>query len=232
MIAQAGHLPLPRSTADFVELLPSAWRRINQEGVTFDNRVYDTAALNPYRQANSGVKAQNGRRELHHDPYVTAVWIRNHHTGGWITATWIHRDLVAQPFSAAIYEHVRARSTAAGTPVRDDYIARRVAEMLNPGTDAAQQSPTDRRLVATERNNPPRPPHLIVVRTARKRPPSATRTANTDRATAARMPPSANAKSARSSVSVYSTRTPTTGGTGDLGRNRSTDHPRRLARIR
>jgi len=164
MLAQAGHLPLPRSAADFVELLPSAWRRINQEGVTFDNRVYDTAALNRYRQANSGVKAQNGRWELHHDPYdVTAVWIRNHHAGGWITATWIHRDLVAQPFSAAIYEHVRARSTAAGTPVRDDYIARRVAEMLHPGIDAAQQSPTDRRLVAAERNNPPRPPHLVVV---------------------------------------------------------------------
>lgn len=155
MIAQAGYISIPRSTADFVELLPSAWRRINQEGVTFDNRVYDAAALNPFRQADSGVKVQNGRWELHHDPYdVTAVWIRNHHAGGWITATWIHRDLVAQPFSAAIYEHVRARSTAAGTPVRDDYIARRVAEMLHPRIDAAQQSPTDRRLVAAERNNP------------------------------------------------------------------------------
>lgn len=163
MIAQAGYLPLPRSDTDFVELLPSAWRRINQEGVTFDNRVYDTAALNPYRQANSGVKAQNGRWELHHDPYdVTAVWVRNHHTGGWITAAWIHRDLVAQPFSAAVYEHVRARSAAAGAPVRDDYIARRVAEMLNPDSDGPH-SPTDRRLVAAERNNPPRPPQLSLV---------------------------------------------------------------------
>lgn len=132
-----------------MELLPSAWRRINQEGVTFDNRVYDAAALNPFRQADSGVTAQNGRWELHHDPYdVTAVWIRNHHAGGWITATWTHRDLVAQPFSAAIYEHVRSRAATAGTPVWDDYIARRVAEMLNPGGDAGQQSPTDRRVVA------------------------------------------------------------------------------------
>ena len=70
---------------------------------------------------------------MHYDPYdVTAVWIRNHHDGGWITATWVHRDLVRQPFSAAVYEHVRARSAAAGEPVRDDYIARRVAQMLDP----------------------------------------------------------------------------------------------------
>ena len=95
-------------------------------------------------------------------PYdVTAVWIRNHHDGGWITATWVHRDLVRQPFSAAIYEHVRARSAGAGEPVRDDYIARRVAQMLDP--EQTGQSPADKRMVARERNNPPRPPHLTVV---------------------------------------------------------------------
>ena len=164
MVARAGYLPIPRSTADFVELLPSTWRRINQEGVTFNNRVYDTAGLNPYRQADSGIKAQNGRWELHHDPYdVTAIWIRNHHDGGWITAPWVHRDLAGQPFSAAIYEHIRAGAAAAGEPARDDYIARRVAEMLNPAIDPAEQSPTEQRLLANERNRSPRPPHLSVV---------------------------------------------------------------------
>jgi hypothetical protein len=68
----------------------------------------------------------------------------------------VHRDLVRQPFSAAIYEHVRARSAAAGEPVRDDYIARRVAEMLDPKRQAGQ-SRADQRMVARERNNPPRP---------------------------------------------------------------------------
>lgn len=167
MVARCGYIPVPRSTLDYVELLPAQWRRINQEGVTLDNRVYDAAALNPYRQADSGVKAQNGRWELHHDPYdVTAVWIRNHHHGGWITAAWIHRDLVAQPFSAAIYEHVRAATAAAGEPVRDDYIARRVAEMLDPDKSLGAHSPADQRMVARERNNPARASHLSVVTNA------------------------------------------------------------------
>jgi transposase InsO family protein len=157
MVARSGYIPIPRSTTDYVELLPAEWRRINEEGVTFGNRVYDTAALNPYRRADSGIPAQNGRWELHYDPYdITQIWVRNHHVGGWITATWVHRDLVRQPFSAAIYEHVRARSAAAGEPVRDDYIARRVAEMLN-NPALTGQSAADQRMVAREHNNPLRP---------------------------------------------------------------------------
>jgi hypothetical protein len=155
MVARSGYVPIPRSAADYVELLPAEWRRINEEGVTFNNRVYDTAELNPYRRTGSGITAQNGRWELHHDPYdVSQIWIRNHHAGGWITATWVHRDLVRQPFSAAIHDHVRARSAAAGEPVRDDYIARRVAEMLAP--ERTGGSLVDKRMVAREKNNPSR----------------------------------------------------------------------------
>ncbi len=107
---------------------------INEDGVTIDNRVYDAEALNPYRRTDSGVTAMNGRWEVHCDPYdVTAVWIRDHHQGGWITAPWVHRDLVGQPFGAAIYEHVRAQSARTGAPIRDDYIARRIAELLGAG---------------------------------------------------------------------------------------------------
>jgi hypothetical protein len=161
MVARSGYIPIPQSTADYVELLPAEWRRINEEGVTFNNRVYDTAELNPYRRTGSGITAQNGRWELHHDPYdITQIWIRNHHDGGWITATWVHRNLVRQPFSAAIYEHVRARNAATGESVRDDYIARRVAEMLDPEQQTGQ-SPADRRMVAAERNGP-RPPQTGV----------------------------------------------------------------------
>ena len=153
----AAETALFESTNDYVELLPADWRRINEEGVTFNNRVYDTAALNPYRRTGSGVTTRNGRWEVHYDPYdVTQLWVRNHHDGGWITATWVHRDLVRQPFSAAIYEHVRARTAAAGEPVDDAYIARRVAELLDPNQPTIQ-SPAEKRIIAKERNNPPRP---------------------------------------------------------------------------
>ena len=63
------------------------WRRINEDGITYDNRVYDSAELNPYRRTGSGVQSRGGRWEVHYDPYdVTAIWVRNHHHGGWITA--------------------------------------------------------------------------------------------------------------------------------------------------
>src|SRR5664279_1142327 len=69
MVARSGYVPIPGSTADYVELLPADWRRINHDAVTFRNRVYDSAALTPSRRADSGISAQNGRWELHYDPY-------------------------------------------------------------------------------------------------------------------------------------------------------------------
>ena len=86
---------------------------------------------------------------------MTVVWIRNHHQGGWITAPWVHRNLVGQPFGAAIYEHVRAQADRTGMGVRDDYIARRIAELLGAGPHD-EHPPADTRAVARERNNPTR----------------------------------------------------------------------------
>ncbi len=112
----------------------------------------------------------NGRWEVHCDPYdVTAVWIRDHHQGGWITAPWVHRDLVGQPFGAAIYEHVRAQSARTGAPIRDDYIARRIAELLGAGPhDEHSPGPTPARLPGngTTRHgrDAPTPPATMMTR--------------------------------------------------------------------
>lgn len=162
MVARCGYVPVPRQAADYVQLLPVEWRIINEEGITYGNRVYDSAELNPYRRTGSGVQSRGGRWEIHHDPYdVTAIWVRNHHHGGWITAPWVHRDIVGQPFSAAIYEHVRRQTSTNRTSVADDYIARRVAQMLSPegGSPRTEQ---DRRATAKDANQPARP-HLSVV---------------------------------------------------------------------
>jgi transposase InsO family protein len=162
MIARSGYVPVPRQAADYVELLPAQWRQINEDGITYDNRVYDSAELNPYRRTGSGVQGRQGRWEIHHDPYdVTAVWVRNHHHGGWITAGWVHRGIVGQPFSAAIYEHVRRQATTARTPVGDDYIARRVAELLTQTGDSPL-SDADRRAAAQHANRPARPRLSVV----------------------------------------------------------------------
>ena len=163
MVARSGYVPVPRQAADYVELLPAQWRQINEDGITYDNRVYDSAELNPHRRTGSGVQGRQGRWEVHHDPYdVTAVWVRNHHHGGWITAGWVHRGIVGQPFSAAIYEHVRRQTTTTSrTPVGDDYIARRVAELLTPTGDSPL-SDADRRAAAQHANRPARPRLSVV----------------------------------------------------------------------
>lgn len=157
MLARCGYVPVPRRATDYVELLPVEWRIINEEGITYGNRVYDSAELNPYRRTGSGVQTRNGRWEIHYDPYdpydVTAIWVRNHHHSGWITAPWVHRHIVGQPFSAAIYEHVRRQTSTTRTPVGDDYIARRVAEMLSPGS-GSPRTDQDRRAAAKEANRP------------------------------------------------------------------------------
>lgn len=162
MLARCGYVPVPRQAADYVELLPVEWRVINEEGITYGNRVYDSAELNPYRRTGSGVQTRNGRWEIHHDPYdVTAIWVRNHHHGGWITAPWVHRHIVGQPFSAAIYEHVRRQTSTTRTPVGDDYIARRVAEMLSPD-GGSPRTDQDKRVAAKEANRPARPRLSVV----------------------------------------------------------------------
>lgn len=157
MVARSGYVPVPRQAADYVELLPVEWRQINEDGITYGNRVYDSAELNPYRRSGSGVQSRGGRWEIHYDPYdVTAVWVRNHHHGGWITAGWVHRGIVGQPFSAAIYEHVRRQTTiTTRIPPGDDYIARRIAELLNPA--GLPRSDSDRRAIAHDANRPARP---------------------------------------------------------------------------
>lgn len=162
MIARSGYVAVPRQAADYVELLPVEWRRINEDGITHANRVYDCVELNPYRRTGSGVQSRGGRWEVHYDPYdVTAVWVRNHHHGGWITAGWVHRGIVNQPFSAAIYEHVRRQVAATTrTPPGDDYIARRIAELLDPG--GSPRSDADRRAVARDANQPARPRLSVV----------------------------------------------------------------------
>lgn len=68
LVAAAGHVAVPLSADDFVELLPATWRVINSYGIRIARRTYDARALNPYRRQHSGVDHKKGRWELHYDP--------------------------------------------------------------------------------------------------------------------------------------------------------------------
>lgn len=165
LVATAGHVAVPLSADDFVELLPSTWRVINSHGIRIARRTYDAKALNPYRRQHSGVDHKNGRWELHYDPYdVSRVWIRNHHHGGWITATWTHLRTTPTPFGELAWQHAREILARRGNDhATEAEIAQAAVDLLDraehgPPTNESKSSARDRRVVgrtkATARAQP------------------------------------------------------------------------------
>ena len=68
LVAAAGYLPLTLTGEDYLELLPVAWRQINDYGIRIDYRTYDSPGLGPWRRQHSGIAARRGLWEVHHDP--------------------------------------------------------------------------------------------------------------------------------------------------------------------
>jgi putative transposase len=132
LIDAAGYLPVPLSPEDYIELLPAAWRVINSYGVKIGLRTYDSGELNPYRRQHSGIEAQNGRWEARHDPYdISRIWIRNHHHGGWLSATWKHLRTAPVPFGEQAWNHARQLLAArGGDPAAEAEIAAAAADLL------------------------------------------------------------------------------------------------------
>jgi hypothetical protein len=158
LVARAGYLPVTLTGEDYLELLPACWRAITDSGVQLDYRIYDCAALNPYRQQPSGVDAKQGRWELHYDPYdLSHVWVRDHHAGGWITVPWTHLGMVRQPFADFTWRHARelvqdrggdATDETAITVALADLLRRAEAGPTRPATPATD---ADRRVAARTR---------------------------------------------------------------------------------
>jgi len=135
----AGYVPVPLSPEDYIELLPAGWRVINSYGVKIGLRTYDSGELNPYRRQHSGIDAQNGRWEVRYDPYdISRIWIRNHHHGGWLSATWKHLRTAPVPFGEQAWNYARQLLAARGSdPATEAEIAAAAADLL----DRAGQGP-------------------------------------------------------------------------------------------
>jgi putative transposase len=73
------------------------------------------------------------------DPYnISRIWIRNHHHGGWLTATWTHLRTGPVPFGELVWAHARQIVAARGTdPVTEAEIAAAAADLL----DRAEKGP-------------------------------------------------------------------------------------------
>ncbi|MDF3313400.1 Mu transposase C-terminal domain-containing protein [Rhodococcus sp. T2V] len=170
LVSAAGYLPLMLTGEDYLELLPSHWRTINDYGVRIDRRTYDDRALNPYRRQHSGVTARGGAWEVRYDPYdLTQVFVRNHHDGGWIRAAWTHLPMVSAPFADFTWRH--ARQIVADTGPTEEPVetatARALADLLDraaagpdtePATGTGTGTKADRKIAARTRAATPHRP--------------------------------------------------------------------------
>ena len=146
LIDAAGYVPVPLSPGDYIELLPATWRVINSYGVKVGLRTYDGGELNPYRRQHSGIEARSGRWEVRYDPYdISRVWIRNHHHGGWLTATWKHLRTVPVPFGEQAWNHARQLLAARGSdPATEAEIAAAAADLLDRAGKGPEPGPGGR----------------------------------------------------------------------------------------
>jgi transposase InsO family protein len=167
LVATAGYVPVPLGPDDYIELLPVKWRVINSYGINIDRRTYDGAELNPYRGQHSGIETHRGRWEVHHDPYdISRVWVRNHHQGGWLQATWKHLHTMPIPFGELAWTRARELLAARGAdPATETEIAEAAAALLDKAETgpepATREAKRDRRVAgrtrATNTANTPRP---------------------------------------------------------------------------
>ncbi len=73
---RAPELHVPLSQNDFIAMLPTMYRTINEYGVTIDHRHYDSEQLSDYRRRRSPDKQNNGKWSIRVDPYnFHVVWL-------------------------------------------------------------------------------------------------------------------------------------------------------------
>jgi hypothetical protein len=71
----SGYVPLPLTGNDYIELLPAAFRTVNDYGLTIDNRTYDCKALSPWTRAfRAGTNS--GSDPEHTAPGANWIWLR------------------------------------------------------------------------------------------------------------------------------------------------------------
>lgn len=151
LIEVAGHVPLPLSPEDYIELLPASWRVINSYGVKIGHRIYDDAALHPFRRQPSGVRSKKDLWEIHRDPYdVSRIWVRNHWDSGWITLFWKHLRSAPIPFGELAWDHTRQALTLDGSTPTELEIAGAVNDLLRRAHHGPAPDEPGRRLTARD----------------------------------------------------------------------------------
>ncbi|MFD8964437.1 Mu transposase C-terminal domain-containing protein [Streptomyces sp. NPDC059568] len=160
LVAACGYLPLVLRGEDYLELLPVAWRAINDYGIRISYRTYDSPDLGPLRRQHSGHNAKRGLWEVHYDPYdLSQVFVRT--PRGWVTVPWMHLPLVNAPFADFTWQHARRLATEAGLDDTNEAAVARVLDALltraEHGPDTRTTKVADRTRAGAASHRPPSP---------------------------------------------------------------------------
>ncbi|MFF7756036.1 hypothetical protein ACFZCP_44155 [Streptomyces sp. NPDC007971] len=114
LITISGHVPVPLTGADYLELLPVRWQPLTERGTRLDYRTYNDPGLDPHRGQRSGIASKDGKWEVHHNPHdARQIWVRL--TDGQLhEIPWIHRAHVHQPFNYQIWRHIQTEAEQRG----------------------------------------------------------------------------------------------------------------------
>ncbi|MEU9523273.1 integrase [Streptomyces sp. NPDC048224] len=134
-VQAAGYVPIPLGFNDYLQLLPTTWVGVRDEGIRFKNRTYDNykGELEEVRNKQSGLKGKKRDGwELRYNPYTPEqVWLRDHRSGEWITAVFKHQHLIGAPWTQHLWETATAEHVARGGRHTDDEnIAQVLADLL------------------------------------------------------------------------------------------------------
>ncbi|MFF9157457.1 integrase [Streptomyces sp. NPDC014846] len=135
-VQAAGYIPIPLGFNDYLELLPTAWVGVRDDGIRFKNRTYDNykgELGEGIRNAPSGLKGKKRDGwELRYNPNTPEqVWLRDHRSGEWITAVFKYQHLIGAPWTQHLWDTATAEHVARGGRHTDDEnIAQVLAELL------------------------------------------------------------------------------------------------------
>lgn len=82
-----GHFTVALQEEDFISLTPSTRRAVQSDGISFNNRTYDSPHLLPYRRLRN-IDGSTSQVEVHFDPSDrNQIWVRAE-DNSWITCRW------------------------------------------------------------------------------------------------------------------------------------------------
>ncbi len=117
-VALTGHFHVPVSQEDFFALMPSERRTVQNDGISFRSRTYDSPHLLPFRRSRNGDGTPK-TVEMHFDPTDRhQVWVRTEE-GTWITCHWTALPQMQRPLDTELMRRA-ADFTRRSTTITDD----------------------------------------------------------------------------------------------------------------